>query len=308
VVDVNLLVLQYLLGQSEVTALLGTNLGGSIYCGFDLPEHFDPNLGPVIQIFRIGGHAHDEILSLVDAKVHIRVWALPEDAGLASQVYGAINDVLHGTCNATVTAGTIVRALEATGPLEFTDPDNGWVAVYAFYEVMARPNGSSTPHTPAFYEGYGSPTVLEMNGDIYFDLSTGNIWEQVGTLWVDVGNVPQGGGSTEMSSLNYHKVAAAGTNAANIKAAGGFVAGWNIFNDTEFPLYVKLFNLATAPIPGSSLPQQTIAVQAGQTAVAAAGSGLTYSTGIAIAITGNLADLDATPVSAGSCVVDIFYQ
>src|ERR1700739_4185302 len=122
-IDANLLVREYLLAQSSVTALLGTNANGSIYCGYDLPEHFDPTLGPAIQIFRMGGSSHPEILPLADARVHIRVWAAVEKALLASQVYGAVADVLHGLTKATVTDGTIVRAIEENGPLEMTDPD-----------------------------------------------------------------------------------------------------------------------------------------------------------------------------------------
>src|ERR1019366_8545209 len=132
-----------LLSQAVVTALLGTNQNGSIYCGYDLPEHFDPVLGPAIQIYRVGGHSHEEITALVDARMCIRVWTAVEDALLASQVYGAINDALHGLCGASVADGTIVRALEVTGPLEMTDPENGWVVVYAFYQVMARPNSGA---------------------------------------------------------------------------------------------------------------------------------------------------------------------
>ena len=134
-VDVNVLVGEYLASQSSVTSLLGTNLGGSIYYGYDLPEHFDPNLGPAIQLFRAGGSSHTEITVLVDARLQIRVWAAVEDAVLAAQLYGAIHDVLHGLTQTKLADGTIVRALEVTGPQEMT----GWVAVYAFYVVMARP-------------------------------------------------------------------------------------------------------------------------------------------------------------------------
>src|ERR1035438_2340190 len=97
-VDANLLLREYLLAQSTVTALLGTNTNGSIYCGYDLPEHFNPTLGPAIQIYRSGGHSHTEITPLIDARMMVRVWADVEKAYVASQVYGAINDVLHGLC------------------------------------------------------------------------------------------------------------------------------------------------------------------------------------------------------------------
>lgn len=154
-VDVNLLVRELLLSQSSVTALLGTNANSSIYCGYDLPEHFDPTLGPAIQIFRAGGLSHAEILELVDARVQVRVWANVEKALLASQVYGAIHDVLHGACGISLPDGTIIRSLEVTGPQEVTDPEAGWVSVHAFYAVMANASagrigigGSLTRHYP----------------------------------------------------------------------------------------------------------------------------------------------------------------
>lgn len=139
-VDVNLLVRSFLLTQSPVISLLGTNQNGSIYCGFDLPEHFDPDLGPAIQIFRSGGQSHPEILPLVNARLEIKVWAAVERALLAAQVYGAMQDVLHGLTNKVLDDGEILSALEVTGPQEWTDPDSGWVTVNSFYAVMARPN------------------------------------------------------------------------------------------------------------------------------------------------------------------------
>jgi len=143
VVDANVLVGEYLAAQPSVTSLLGTNAGGSIYYGYDLPEHFDPNLGPAIQLFRAGGEAHPEITVLIDARLQVRVWAAVEDAQLAAQLYSAIFDVLHGLCQQSLPDGFIMRALEVTGPQEMTDPDTGWVAVFAFYKVMARPGAGS---------------------------------------------------------------------------------------------------------------------------------------------------------------------
>ena len=139
-VDVAVLLREHLLNQAEVTALLGTNLNGSIYCAADLPEHFDPKLGPAIQIVRSGGTSHTEITVMVNARVQVRVWADVEKYQLASDLYGAINDTLHGVTGIALADGVILSALEATGPQEMTDPDTGWVAVNSFYAVIARPN------------------------------------------------------------------------------------------------------------------------------------------------------------------------
>jgi hypothetical protein len=165
VVDVNLLVREFLLSQAGVTNLLGTNANNSIYCGYDLPEHFDPSLGPGIQIYRAGGKSHAEITVLVDARVVVRVWTDVEEALLASQVYSAINDALHGATQVSLPDGTIVRSLEVTGPQEGTDPETGWVTVHAFYAVMARPN----KNTPAivYLEGAldgGAPYSISIEG------------------------------------------------------------------------------------------------------------------------------------------------
>jgi hypothetical protein len=139
-VNVAVLLREHLLNQAEVTALLGTNLNGSIYCAADLPERFDPKLGPAIQIVRSGGTSHDEITVLVNARVQVRVWADVEKYQVASDLYGAINDTLHGITNVALADGVILSALEVTGPQEMSDPDTGWVAVNSFYAVMARPN------------------------------------------------------------------------------------------------------------------------------------------------------------------------
>ncbi len=307
-VDANVIVGEFLATQTPVTSLLGTNLGGSIYYGYSLPEHFDPTLGPVIQMFRVGGHSHPEIRVLVDARICIRVWAAVEDAEVAADLYSAIHDALHGLCDTTVTDGTIVRAKEVSGPLEMTDPDTGWVAEYAFYQVMLRPNGSSLPYVPQFYEGFGSPAFLGKNDDIYYDEASGDLWEQVAGAWVLVGNIPVGGGSELPASLKYHLVAAAGTNPELIKNAPGVVTGWKIYNKAYYPIFAKLFDKTTAPDLGTDIPSQTIGVDAGVGEVNPAGPGTQYANGIAFAITKGIADLDDTPVDLDDCVVDIFYQ
>lgn len=106
----------------------------------------------------------------------------------------------------------------------------------------------------------------------------------------------------------YHAVAAASTNAASVKATAGQVYAWHIFNNAAYPVYVKLFNLAAAPTVGTSVPTQTIGVQAGTAVNGVSPVGVYYNTGIAIAITKGIADTDATAVLADDCVVDLEYS
>lgn len=309
-VDAGVLVREYLLAQSTVTALLGTNANGSIYVAYDLPENFDPALGPGIQIFRSGGQSHVEIKPLVDARLTVRAWADVEQYTAAANLYASINDVLHGLCGFNVTDGTIVRALEVDGPLEMTDPDTGWVSMYAFYKVMATPLSAPTPsvYIPQFYEADGPPSTLHNNDDTYYDELTGNLYEQVAGAWVQIGNIPVGGGGDEMPSSKFHLVAASGTNPHVVKAGPGVLTGWFMSNEAGYAVYVKLYDKATDPDVGVDVPVQTIQVQAGQPVPFPFGSGITYSNGIAIAITEGMADGNAVGVAAGDCAVDLFYQ
>lgn len=113
---------------------------------------------------------------------------------------------------------------------------------------------------------------------------------------------------TPGSGSGYHKVAAASTNAANIKASAGTVYGIHVYNASGAQLFVKVFNKATAPTPGSDTPIRTVGVQAGQRADDALTLGLPCSLGIGIAIVLGIADNDSAAVAAGSCVVDLDYQ
>ena len=137
-VDSNKLLRTWLLSVTAVTSLLGTNTGNSIYAG-DLPENFDPSLGPAIQIQGDGGIPHTEILPLVDDRMKVRVWADKGKYLLARQVYGAMRDALHGAVNLDFAAnGHVVRCIEVTSGQDVTDPDTGWVTVLAFYQLLAR--------------------------------------------------------------------------------------------------------------------------------------------------------------------------
>ena len=104
----------------------------------------------------------------------------------------------------------------------------------------------------------------------------------------------------------YHKVSAASTNAANVKATPGQIYGWRIFNNGGYPVYVKLHNSAGTPTAGAGVVQ-TIGVQAGLSDAVFLPIGLAFATGIAVSIVKNIADSDATAVALNDCVVDLFY-
>lgn len=108
--------------------------------------------------------------------------------------------------------------------------------------------------------------------------------------------------------LTYHAVAQATTNAVCIKASSAIVYGADIFNNTDYPVFVKLYNKATPPNPASDSPLRVIGVQAGERAYFEIDCGLDgFSVGLGIAIVKGISDSDATAVAANDCIADLFY-
>lgn len=114
-------------------------------------------------------------------------------------------------------------------------------------------------------------------------------------------------GSQPQGCQDYHAVAGASTNAASIKASPGQLYGWNIFNNANYPIYVKLHNTAGTPTPGAGVVQ-TIAVQAGESDRFFLPTGIAFSTGIGVSIVKGIADNDTTAVAASDGVVDLLFN
>jgi hypothetical protein len=217
-----------------------------------------------------------------------------------TDMYAEFNEGVTETVIIPTAASVEIKAYESHAGL-LSD------ATYALPGAAVIPPPTPPPPAPPnFYEGNGPPTFLYANGDIYFNNLNGDVYEQVENEWVLVGNVPQG--EDMLPSEPFHLVSAAGTNINVIKSADGLVTGWKASNNALYPIYIKLFDKATAPVLGVDLPKQTIKIQAGEDAEVSINGGITYSNGIGFAITLLVADLDTTAVAAGDCVSDIFWQ
>ncbi len=95
-------------------------------------------------------------------------------------------------------------------------------------------------------------------------------------------------------------VTAATTNTAAVKASAGTLYALSVFNSSASPIFVKLYNLAAAPVLSSAIPTLVIPVPAGAMVVHQFGPlGERFATGIAIAVTGAVANTDTTAVAAG---------
>jgi hypothetical protein len=110
------------------------------------------------------------------------------------------------------------------------------------------------------------------------------------------------GGATVAKVLS-----AASTNANSVKATAGRVVGYHLTNTTAAIKYFRLYNLAVAPTVGTSSPLSVIPISANSTAIVSHPGGIAFATGIAYAITGAAADLDATAIAANDVVGSLFY-
>lgn len=97
---------------------------------------------------------------------------------------------------------------------------------------------------------------------------------------------------------------AATTNASVVKASAGTLFGLTLWNNGAAAAFVKLFNKATAPVPGTDTPVMVIPIGAGaMVQLNFSDLGHRFATGIGIAITNLQADLDATAIAAGQVKV-----
>ena len=74
--------------------------------------------------------------------------------------------------------------------------------------------------------------------------------------------------------------------------------------------YLKIYDKATAPTVGTDVPVLTIPVPThtqGAGIVIPIPNGVTFSNGIAIAVTGGVADSDTTAVGADEVVINLTY-
>lgn len=116
--------------------------------------------------------------------------------------------------------------------------------------------------------------------------------------------------TTSGGATAYHLVSAATTNATSVKASAGQVYSVQCFNTNASPRYLKFFNKASAPVLGTDTPVKTIMMPGNSTGAGAVVQfpvGVAFSTGIAFAIVGGIADNDATAVGLNDCVINFDY-
>jgi hypothetical protein len=98
------------------------------------------------------------------------------------------------------------------------------------------------------------------------------------------------------------------TNATSVKAVEGRVVGWSLTNTSATIKFFRIYNKASAPTVGTDSAVLVIGLPATSTTTGQLPAGLALSTGIAYAITGAVADNDATVTAANDVVGGLFYS
>jgi hypothetical protein len=102
----------------------------------DLPEFFDPKLGPAIQLFRMPAAQNADIPPILDDKIMVKAWADVNKYLLSQNLFAAIMDVMHGATEIKLNNGTILRSMMSSGPQDVTDPETGWVSTIGIFQVL----------------------------------------------------------------------------------------------------------------------------------------------------------------------------
>ena len=104
--------------------------------------------------------------------------------------------------------------------------------------------------------------------------------------------------TTSAGTTNTRVVAAATTNATNLKASAGNIFSIRVFNVAAYDVFLKLYNKASSPTVGTDTPVWTIPIKAGTGFSEHFHLGYQLGTGISYAITKLQADSDTTAVAA----------
>lgn len=123
-----------------------------------------------------------------------------------------------------------------------------------------------------------------------------------------IGKVAQDYDATDNGGTIHRALAAASTNATNVKASAGRLSWLHVSNQAAASRFLKLYNLAVAPTVGTSVPVMTIMVPAGQSIELAPPAGIYFSVGISYAMTNLIADSDTTALTANDLALNLIYK
>ena len=133
-------------------------------------------------------------------------------------------------------------------------------------------------------------------------------------------NSPLPAGTNLLGSANVAASAAAGfsksrlvalgtTNATNVKASAATLAGFSIINVAGAARFVKFYDLASAPVVGTSAIALTVELLATtQVSQFFGDAGIAFTAGLGYSTTQFIADSDTTAIAAGDIIMTLFWK
>ena len=225
-----------------------------------------------------------------------------------------------------------VTTIATTGTLTFQGSNDG-TNFYSIESVnmSAATVGVLTTTTTGLFNGYCGFRYLRIRQTAYGSGSSTGILEmytspaqffpvtavtasQTGTWTVQPGTTANAtpwftnAVGTTGGTTPYHFVSLATTNATNVKASVGQLYSYVIYNTNASIRFVKLFNKASAPTPGTDTPIMTIPVPPSGQVTADFANGIACALGIGYCTTNLVADLDTTAVGAGDLIINLHYK
>lgn len=187
--------------------------------------------------------------------------------------------------------GTVAPASTTTWTMSFMSVEK--YANTPVYLQGVRAQGATNPLPVAF------PAAQAVT------ISSGTVTIAAGTNAIgDVG--VQYRASATGGASGTHIVAAGTTNATIVKGSAGRVLGWSLANTSAAWRYVKLHNQTTTPTAGTGVVR-TIAIPPGGLSNIVIEGGIGFATGIGLTTVTGSADADATAVTAGDIVGELFF-
>lgn len=238
------------------------------------------------------------------------------------QTNAAVNTAqIAGTTTASGNGGTttgtqrVTISNDSTGQVALAAGSATIGALTANQSVNTAQVAGATALTGNGVTGTGSQRVTIASDNTAFSVNA----VESGTWTVQPGNTPNttpwlvsAQSSTTGGWTPYTYVSAASTNATSIKGSAGTISSIQVFNNSGTIGYLKLFNKATAPTVGTDTPVKNILIPAntsGTGAVIPLGdAGVSFSAGIAFAVTGGIALLDTTATAANAFSINIDYK
>ena len=155
--------------------------------------------------------------------------------------------------------------------------------------------------------------IAKFSGDnLQVQVNAGSIAISSGTVTTvtTVGNIAAITPSISAGGFSSHHtlVCAASTNATLVKSTASMIGSISVSNSDVNTFYLKLFNIATAPVVGTTVPAYVYMIPKNTTYnIPIPSYGMRFDAGLSYSTTVNAATADTTAIEAGQAVVNINY-